>query len=108
AVYLESCRRLRSLRRLTRICPAHGDVIDEPYAKLDEYLAHRAEREKQIVLLLRSGPQRVKDIVGALYRETPEELQEMAGRQVHAHLLKLRADGRVDGSSVRGRWSLRT
>jgi glyoxylase-like metal-dependent hydrolase (beta-lactamase superfamily II) len=108
AVYLESCRRLRALPRLSRIWPAHGDVIEEPYAKLDEYLTHRAEREAQIVAMLRSapGPQRIKDIVAVLYTETPEELQEMASRQVHAHLLKLRAEGRVAGTSRRGRWAL--
>jgi glyoxylase-like metal-dependent hydrolase (beta-lactamase superfamily II) len=108
SLYLASCRRLRALPRLARICPAHGDVIEEPYAKIDEYLAHRTERERQIVVLLGEGPQRVKDIVARLYTETPDELQEMAARQVHAHLLKLRDDGRADGSSVRGRWSLRS
>src|SRR6476469_10040403 len=35
AVYLASCRRLRALPRLGRIYPAHGDVIDAPYDKLD-------------------------------------------------------------------------
>src|SRR3954471_7439836 len=75
AIYLASCRRLRALRRLSRICPAHGDVIDEPYAKLDEYLAHRAQRERQIVASLRRhGPMRVVDIVAELYTETPQEL----------------------------------
>ncbi len=108
ALYLASCRRLRAIPRLTRIYPAHGDVIDEPYAKLDEYLRHRAQRERQIVGQLRAGPQRISDIVAALYTETPAELQEMAARQVHAHLLKLRDDGRVTGTSVRGRWALRT
>jgi glyoxylase-like metal-dependent hydrolase (beta-lactamase superfamily II) len=110
AIYLESCRRLRALRRLSRIWPAHGDVIEEPYAKLDEYLAHRAEREAQIVATLRDAPEslRIKQIVAALYTETPAELQDMAARQVHAHLLKLRAEGRVAGTTKRGRWSLVT
>ncbi len=108
ARYLASCHKLRAVRRLHRICPGHGDVIDEPYAKLDEYLAHRAERERQIVAALRAGPLRVNDIVARLYTDTPDELQEMAARQVHAHLVKLRVDGRVDGRSVRGPWSLRS
>ncbi len=108
AAYLESCRRLRDLRRLARILPAHGDVIDEPYVKLDEYLAHRAERERQILASLDAGPKRIKDIVGELYTTTPEVLLEMAAKQVHAHLLKLRAEQKVDGTSVRGRWSRRS
>ena len=39
--YLASLDRLRKLKRVARICPGHGDVIDDPAAKLDEYVAHR-------------------------------------------------------------------
>ena len=108
AAYLESCRRLRAIPRLTRIYPAHGEVIDDPYGKLDEYLAHRAQRERQILDVLVGGPRRIRDIVSALYTETPEALQEMAARQVHAHLLKLRSEGSVQGTSIRSRWTLRS
>ena len=36
----------------------------------------------------------------------PDELQEWAGRQVHAHLLKLKAEGKVEGGSVKSAWKL--
>jgi glyoxylase-like metal-dependent hydrolase (beta-lactamase superfamily II) len=104
--YLASLERLRGLRRVSRICPAHGEVIDDPKAVLDEYAAHRAMRERQIVELLREGPTTVRRIVAALYTDTPEELLEMAGHQVHAHLLKLRAEGIVDGRGAASSWSL--
>ena len=42
AKYLDSIRRLKAIKRLTRILPAHGDVITDPYAKLDEYRDVRA------------------------------------------------------------------
>ena len=32
--------------RLARIAPGHGDVIDEPKARIDEYLEHRRARER--------------------------------------------------------------
>lgn len=104
--YLDSTRRLRAIERLARIMPAHGDVIDEPVSKLDEYLAHRALRERQIVQELQHGPLRIRAIVERLYTDTPEGLLEMARRQVHAHLLKLRAEGRVAGTSFTSVWTL--
>jgi glyoxylase-like metal-dependent hydrolase (beta-lactamase superfamily II) len=106
AQYLASLDRLRKIKRLSRIGPAHGDVIDNPYEVLDEYVAHRKMRERQILKLLKGGPAKITDIVGKLYTDTPEGLLEMAGNQVHAHLLKLKADGKVAGTGVRSVWSL--
>jgi len=103
--YLASTRRLRAIKRLTRILPGHGDVISEPYAVLDEYLAHRAEREKQVLGLLASGPMRVKALASKIYPDLPDGLVDMARRQVHAHLLKLRVEGVVTGSSFTGPWT---
>ena len=84
----------------------HGDVIDEPKVKIDEYLKHRRARERQIVKALRDGPLRITEIVERVYASTPPELQEWAGRQVHAHLLKLKAEGTVEGGSVKSAWKL--
>ncbi len=103
--YMESLERLRK-RRIARICPGHGDVIEEPRAKIDEYIAHRKMREKQVLKVLKDGPVRIPDIVARLYIDTPDELQEMAGRQVHAHLLKLRTEGNVEGGSIKSAWKL--
>ncbi|GIU86169.1 MAG: MBL fold metallo-hydrolase [Acidimicrobiia bacterium] len=104
--YLASLERLRALKRVARIAPGHGDVIDDPDAVLAEYVAHRRMRERQILKVLRAGPARIPGIVAALYTDTPEGLLEMAERQVHAHLLKLRAEGKVTGSATKGPWSL--
>jgi glyoxylase-like metal-dependent hydrolase (beta-lactamase superfamily II) len=104
--YLASLERLRKLRRIARICPGHGDVIDDPKAVLDEYVAHRKMRERQIVKALQAGPAKINELVARLYIDTPEGLLDMAGRQVHAHLLKLKAEGKVDGSGVRSAWKV--
>jgi len=105
AKYLATLERLRALR-LSMILPGHGDVIESPRARIDEYLAHRAERDVQITDLLRSGPKKVAGIVAVLYVDTPEVLQEQARAMVHAHLIKLRADGLVRGRDRRSPWSL--
>jgi glyoxylase-like metal-dependent hydrolase (beta-lactamase superfamily II) len=104
--YLASLDRLRRIKRLARICPGHGDVMDDPQAVLDGYVAHRKMRERQIVKLLKGGPARIGDIVGKLYTDTPEGLLDMAAHQVHAHLLKLKSEGKVTGSGVRSVWTL--
>jgi len=105
AQYIATLERLRKLR-LAKIAPGHGDVIEEPRAVVDDYLQHRRQREKQVVRVLERGPARITDIVGVLYTETPEPLLEVAGRQVHAHLIKLKAEGRVTGTSARSAWQL--
>jgi glyoxylase-like metal-dependent hydrolase (beta-lactamase superfamily II) len=104
--YLASLERLRKIKRLARICPGHGDVIEEPTAKLDEYVKHRKMRERQILKLLQNEPRTIPKIVSTLYVDTPEGLIDMAQRQVHAHLLKLKAEGKVQGSGVKTSWKV--
>ena len=106
AEYLKSLERIRKIRRLARICPAHGDVIEDPAARLDEYVKHRRMRERQIVKALGEGPTKISDIVARLYTDTPDGLLDMAGRQVYAHLLKLKAEGKVVGTGARSAWKL--
>jgi glyoxylase-like metal-dependent hydrolase (beta-lactamase superfamily II) len=103
--YLDSLEQLRKIRRLARIAPAHGDVIEEPKRCLDEYMAHRRMRERQILKVLGAGPAKIPEIVDQLYEDTPEGLIEMARAQVHAHLLKLKTEGKVEGSGVKGTWT---
>jgi glyoxylase-like metal-dependent hydrolase (beta-lactamase superfamily II) len=104
--YLASLERLRKLKRVARICPGHGDVIDDPTAVLDEYVAHRKMRERQILKLLKAKPATIPKIVSTLYTDTPEGLIEMARHQVHAHLLKLKAEGKVSGSGLKTSWTV--
>lgn len=105
--YLESLERLRKLR-VSRIAPGHGDVIEEPRARIDEYLAHRRQREQQVLRFVKKEEQtKIPAIVAALYGKDslPPELVEAAGWQVHAHLLRLKAEGKVVGTSARGAWA---
>ncbi|MET1001092.1 MAG: MBL fold metallo-hydrolase [Acidimicrobiia bacterium] len=103
--YLASLDRLRKIKRVSRIAPGHGDVITDPKACLDEYVAHRRMRERQILKRLDQGPAKIAGIVKELYPDLPEGLVEMANRQVQAHLVKLKAEGKVEGSAFKGSWS---
>src|SRR5919206_3574023 len=105
AAYLQSLERLRK-RRLTRLCPGHGDVLDDPKAILSEYVAHRMERENQILEVLSAGPSKISELVAKIYVEVPAALHDMAGRSVLAHLQKLKAEGRVSGRDANSAWKV--
>jgi glyoxylase-like metal-dependent hydrolase (beta-lactamase superfamily II) len=106
AQYMKTLERLRKLR-LRSIAPGHGDAIEEPRARIDDYLAHRKQRERQVLKALQKrGQARVKELVADLYGsdDLPPELVEAAGWQVHAHLVKLKADGKVSGTTATAVW----
>ncbi|MGH8998565.1 MAG: MBL fold metallo-hydrolase [Acidimicrobiia bacterium] len=103
ADYLASLERIRKLR-LSRICPGHGDVIDDPKATIVEYIQHRLAREAQILEVVADGPVRIPDVVTRLYADVPEALHPWAARSVHAHLIKLKAEGKVSGRDLNSAW----
>jgi glyoxylase-like metal-dependent hydrolase (beta-lactamase superfamily II) len=103
--YLGSLRRLRQMD-IRCIYPGHGDVIDAPRSLLDEYIAHRLMRERQIREALREGSLRIADLVRRIYAELPDTLHSWAAHSVHAHLIKLRAEGEVAGADLESEWRL--
>ncbi|HVM40329.1 MAG TPA: MBL fold metallo-hydrolase [Acidimicrobiia bacterium] len=105
AAYMASLERLKKLRRISRILPAHGEVIDDFKGTVEQYLEHRTMREKQILKALKGGPAKIEEIVQRIYAgEIPEGLMDMAARQVHAHLVKLKGEGKVSGRDARSTW----
>ena len=106
AAYLDSLRALQKLR-LRAIAPGHGHLIEDPKATLQWYIDHRLEREQQVLdALAELGPAKADQIVEVVYPDLDDERREVARHTVHAHLLKLAADGRVSGKSVSSAWSL--
>jgi hypothetical protein len=77
-------------------------------AKLREYLAHRAEREEQILAGLADGPRKLDELVAGIYADHPVEVHPLAARSVTAHLRKLRSEGRVqaEGRGKAQTWSV--
>jgi len=92
--YLASLRRLL-LEDPGRIYPAHGPCIEDGPGKIREYLAHRDEREAQIVAALDREPRRVAEIVARVYTDVPRVLHPAAELSVSSHLLKLEDEGRA-------------
>jgi len=61
-----------------------------------------------VLRVLKSGPARISEIVDTVYagQGLDPALVEAAGWQVHAHLLQLKAEGKVTGTSVKSAWKL--
>lgn len=100
--YLRSLERLRPLG-LDRLYPGHGEVMEEPQAVIDWYIAHRIQREQEILDAVASGAATVRDIVEVVYREVDSSLHPLATRSVRAHLDGLVEEGalRFDGEKVK-------
>ena len=77
------------------LLPTHGAPITEPGPFLDAFLAHRLDREAQVLGAVRGGETSIPAMVKVLYANVREELHKPAGRSVLAHLVKLVDDGLV-------------
>jgi glyoxylase-like metal-dependent hydrolase (beta-lactamase superfamily II) len=93
--YIRSLEKLRRLK-LRVLLPGHGPMIEDPYGKIDEYIAHRLDRERQVLNALRSGEHTIPSITSRIYADIPAALISMAQLTVEAHLLKLIKEKRVD------------
>ncbi len=91
--YLDGLRRLRAMD-LERICPGHGDEVTDPAAKLDSYLAHRAERERKLLAALDAGITDEDGLLDAAWDDAPANVRQFAAITLRAHMEKLRSDGR--------------
>jgi ribonuclease/clavin/mitogillin len=109
ADYMASLRRVQALAP-RRIYPAHGAVIEDAAGKIQEYIDHRMERERQILEVMGGGARTIPEMVKIIYADVPEKLHVMAGKSVHSHLKKLVRDQRVTEEkipSAPSRWTLR-
>jgi glyoxylase-like metal-dependent hydrolase (beta-lactamase superfamily II) len=92
--YMASLRRLLALD-LSVILPAHGPAIEQPRALLEQYIAHREDRERQVLSGLADGSRTVAALVANIYADVDPQLHPMAALSVTAHLEKLEREGRV-------------
>ncbi|MGI8793995.1 MAG: MBL fold metallo-hydrolase [Acidimicrobiales bacterium] len=95
SAYLASLERIKK-RRLRAIAPGHGALIEEPKAKIDEYIKHRLAREAMVASALAdAGKATVEELVPAVYRDVDEALYPIARYSLWAHLRKLADDGKA-------------
>jgi glyoxylase-like metal-dependent hydrolase (beta-lactamase superfamily II) len=94
AGYLAGLARLRA-RDLALLCPGHGPLVEDPATKLDEYVAHRLERERLLLDALARGLRRMDELLDAAWGDTAAALRPAAAVTLAAHLDKLADEGRL-------------
>ncbi len=104
ADYLEGLAALRS-RPLELLAPGHGPVVTDPGAKLDEYVAHRRERERRLLAALQAGARSVTELLAAVWDDVPDALLPAATVTLAAHLDKLEDERRLPAGVQRPQWS---
>ncbi len=92
--YLSSLHAVRR-RSDAVLWPTHGAPVPDPGPFIDAYIAHRLEREAQVLAAVRAGTAQIKPMVKQLYANVDTKLHKPAARSVLAHLVKLVDDGLV-------------
>jgi hydroxyacylglutathione hydrolase len=100
---------LRSLEMLTRetiaqIAPGHGDVITNAQALIQFTIQHRLARESKVMEKMTPSVQSLEDLTRQVYDDVSPALHPVARYSLHAHLIKLRDENRVQ--EVLEGWSL--
>lgn len=92
--YLEGLERLRR-RRLSVLCPGHGPLVTDAAGKLDDYVAHRLERERRLIAALERGARTVDELLDQAWDDAPPQLRGAAAWTLAAHLDKLEQERRL-------------
>ncbi|NMM44970.1 MBL fold metallo-hydrolase [Rhodospirillaceae bacterium KN72] len=110
AAYIASLRKLLT-RSEDLYYPTHGNPISDAKRHVESFIAHRRDREIQILTCIARRIDRVADMVPAMYRDVPEHLHPAAARSVLAHLIHMTSEGRIlcdtPEPTLRSRYSLR-
>ena len=77
--YLDGLRRLRALDAGASSAPATATPVTDPAAKLDEYLAHRAERERKLLAALEAGARTEDELLDAAWDDAPRRRPPVRG-----------------------------
>jgi glyoxylase-like metal-dependent hydrolase (beta-lactamase superfamily II) len=104
AGYLNGLMRLRE-RHPRVLCPGHGPLVEDPQAKLDEYIAHRLDRERRLLDALAGGRRTADELLDDVWSDAPVPLRPAAAVTLAAHLDKLADEDRLpDGVERPALW----
>ncbi len=102
-VYLDSLRQLQG-EDLAWFAPGHGFLMDKTQEVVERLLIHRLARENKVLNAVRSAAgATLEALVPSVYDDVSERLYAVASRSLLAHLIKLKAEGRV--KETEGAWS---
>lgn len=73
--------------------PTHGPAVLDPHAHVRAFIAHRRDREAQILACIDRGVHRIGEMVPRMYSELPEFMYPAAARSVFASVVYLVQQG---------------
>ena len=104
AAYLRSLEALLAID-LEWFAPGHGFLVARPHDVLRALIAHRRRREAKVADALRAaGSATLDEMLPRVYDDAPVAIHPVARRSLHAHLIKLAAEGRVMQEGARWTW----
>jgi glyoxylase-like metal-dependent hydrolase (beta-lactamase superfamily II) len=89
AGYLLALERLGRREDFTVLCPGHGPPVWDAHSRLEQYAAHRIDRENHLIAALGEGRRTVAELLDAVWWDVPAELRGAAHVTLAAHLDKL-------------------
>ena len=87
--YFASLETMKTLPNLRFLAGSHGSAIFDAKGKIEEYIAHRLEREKQIIEAIENGAKTPEEITQIVYQGLDEKLFPLAMKSVLAHLFRI-------------------
>lgn len=103
--YLGSLERLLALD-LAALAPGHGHLIEKPHEEVRKLIAHRMKRERKVLdAFAGRNPATLDDLLPLVYDDVSPRIHPVARRSLHAHLLKLKHEGKAIEEG--DRWALR-
>lgn len=104
SAYIDSLTRLLDYD-IEQIAPGHGDIINNARALIQYTIHHRRMREEKVLEKLSLMPTANLDtLTPVVYDDVPATLHPVARYSLHAHLIKLHAEGKVTEDD--GYWTL--
>ena len=107
-VYLQSLEKMQQ-RFSGRAYPGHGALIQDGPKKIQEYIAHRQQREEEVLKILRDDETRAwtpRELVKIIYKDVPENLHDAAERGVIQILQKLKQEKKVVEDIDGNKWRI--
>ncbi|MGO9490580.1 MAG: MBL fold metallo-hydrolase [Solirubrobacteraceae bacterium] len=89
AGYLLALTRLRLREDFNVLCPGHGPPVWDAQSRLEQYAAHRIDRENRLIMALGEGRRTIEELLDAAWPDVPAQMRPVAAVTLAAHLDKL-------------------
>lgn len=103
--YLQSLNKLKQYP-VEVIAPGHGSLIETPFDEIDGLIGHRLKREAKVLAAVKALQcATIPALTARAYAEVDPVLHDWASLSLHAHLIKLEAEGMVR-QFADGQWGI--